>query len=140
MKDIYLTDEQYLKLLDKVKDLVIREDSYFVFDSTTIGDKYTTSNIGLCNEELTDLDTALFPNEFKNYNRKCMKYKKEHHLCPFDNRIKLIETKETTNMLNGCYYTCSLQKKKPSREEALNLIMYTKELARENKIKIFIEK
>ena len=98
--DLYLTDTQYLKILKKIKETVDQENfrpNYF--DSTFTGDKYTESNCGLCNDNFTDKETALFPEAFPN--RKSMKYSLAHHKCPFDQRNQPTDSK-------GCFYYCYL--------------------------------
>ena len=94
--DIYLTNEEYFDLLvrgrkhlDSIKELEFE-------DSDHLGDKYTVSNCGLCNDSLTTKDIALFPKNFPH--RTTMKYRKPHHKCPLD------EKKERSSQ--GCFYSC----------------------------------
>jgi len=99
--ELYLTDEQYLRLLVKVKETVNKPDfEVHRFDSTFPGDKYTESNCGLCNDEFCELDMALFPEQFPE--RKTTKYREQWHKCPFDTRPMTSEFK------SGCFYTCYL--------------------------------
>ena len=127
-KDIYLTDEQYGKLLEKIKVAVSENTQFKVMDSTDIGNKYTTSNVGLCNDGFTELDTALFPEQFLEYGRQSMKYTKIHHICPFDRRLEHVEKDAPVNFSNGCYYTCSLKKKRNDKENLFRLVDKAKEL------------
>lgn len=111
MKNIHLTDEQYFEILQKILQEV--EQPRFegsVHDSTTIGDKYTESNCGMCSEKYTTKENALFPDEFPE--RKSLKYRETWQRCPFDSR------KDPD--LNGCYYFCILRKK-PTSEKLIEL-------------------
>jgi len=101
--ELYLTDEQYSRLLKKIKETVNRSDfEVYCYDSTYPGDKYIESNCGLCNDEFTELDTALFSESFPS--RKTMKYRKEYHKCPFDLRSMSDEFR------SGCFDDCYLFK------------------------------
>lgn len=120
-KDIYLTDKQYKSILLKIKKTVDQEGfQYTCFDSTTAGDKYTESNCGLCNNNFTEKDTALFPDQFPE--RKSMKYRLENHKCPLDMRVKAYSFGE------GCFYHCCLfqnvryRKKKISIDELREMV------------------
>ena len=98
-KNLYLTDKQYTKLLLKIKEIVERDNfNYSCYDSTAVGDKFTTSNCGLCNNDLTEKDMALFPDQFPE--RRSKKYRLENHKCPFDMR--------TGFHRSGCFYQCCL--------------------------------
>jgi len=101
--ELYLTDEQYMRLLAKVKETINQPDfEVYCYDSTYPGDKYTESNCGLCNDEFCELDMALFPESFPD--RKSKKYKENWHKCPFDMRAMSGEFR------SGCFYTCYLFK------------------------------
>lgn len=92
-----ITDQQYLDLLLKIKETVNQPNFKPIWDdSDQIGNKYTESNCGLCNDNFTIKETALFPKDFPQ--RKDMKYHKQIHKCPFDFRKKV--------GFNGCFYTC----------------------------------
>lgn len=95
--EMYLSDSQYLSLLQTIKEAINTPNFKPIwYDCTDIGDKSTQTNCGLCNDNFTTKDMAMFPNEFPE--RKDMKYPKEYHKCPFDYRKK--------QSLNGCFYTC----------------------------------
>ena len=67
-------------------------------DDTTVGDKSTATNVGLCDDSLTTKSTALFPKDFPR--RRDMKYLQNLHKCPLD-------TREVSNeWRSGCFYTC----------------------------------
>jgi hypothetical protein len=103
--EIYLSDEQYRKILWKIKDVVdTPRFSPTCFDSTALGDKYTESNCGLCNDGFTDEETALFPSKFPE--RREMKYRLGNHRCPFDMR----EIPGLLGWGNGCFSGCYLFK------------------------------
>lgn len=134
-EDLYLTDKQYRGLLNKVEDLVEKTNTFQVYDNTDSGNKSTTSTIGLCaDDKLTTLEIALFPEDFKD-GKTSMKYKKDHHLCPFDTRLHQLEVEVPTNMMNGCYYTCRLQQPVTDKEEMLSLVEQTKTLYDSGKMK-----
>ena len=100
-RSIYLTDEQYYSILLKIKETVNAPDfAVRCVDSTTIGDKYTWSNCGFCNDNFTEEETALFPDQFPG--RKSMKYRLENHKCPFDLRRK----PGILGWGSGCFYRC----------------------------------
>ena len=104
-KDIYLTDDQYKAILIKIQKIVNQENfKYSCEDSNTIGNKYNISNCGFCNDNFTEKNTALFPDQFPE--RKSMKYRLKNHKCPFDMRAKLEEL--DMGYGNGCFYHCYL--------------------------------
>lgn len=103
MENIYLTDEQYLEVLHRGLKNLNKIKKVEGVDSTTIGDKYTETNVGLCNNALTTKETALWPDEFPN--RDSMKYSEKHHSCPLDWRSK----DEIDG--NGCFFTCMFFKR-----------------------------
>lgn len=106
-EDIYLTDKQYVEILYKIKEIVNRSDfKPFCRDCTEIGNKFTVSNCGFCNENFTTKETALFPDEFPA--RKSMKYRRKNQICPFDQRI--FNMKKDGFYDIGCYYHCYLFK------------------------------
>lgn len=109
---LYLSDAEYIKLLEKVAEKV-NEPGFEpkFFDSTETGDKYTTSNCGLCNDMDDDgpwstPENVLFPGQFPR--RRSFKYRLDHQLCPFDERTA--EDMKTQKGWNGCFYTCYLFK------------------------------
>ena len=132
--DMYLKDEHYERLLDKIETLIPQYDSFQVIDSTDIGNKSTTSNVGLCNEELTEYDMALFP-EFFHEERKTMKYRESHQLCPFDRRVVDISQGKEVSFSRGCYYSCSLINKMKNKEKLFSLVALTKELHEKGEFK-----
>lgn len=96
---LYLTDEQYEAILLKIQSTVHQKNfRYSCFDSTLTGFKHTGSNCGFCNDDFTEKETALFPEEFPD--RKAMKYRRSNHKCPFDMR--------TESYGYGCFYNCYL--------------------------------
>jgi len=99
-REIHLTDEQYYSILLKIKKTVDQEGFKPTCDDCTmVGMKHTETNCGLCNDNFTEKETALFPNEFPE--RKSMKYSQDNHKCPFDQRIN-------KNYSYGCFYHCCL--------------------------------
>lgn len=98
---MYLTDEQYLDILYKIRmrvgSLGFRPSA---FDSAFPGDKYTESNCGFCCGEFVTEETALFPEQFPE--RRSMKYRLDAHKCPFDMR----ETPDVLGWGWGCFSEC----------------------------------
>jgi hypothetical protein len=99
---INLTNKQYIELLERAFLHLNTVKTVSKEDSITTGSKHTASNVGLCNDNLTTREIALFPDEWPK--RKAMKYTRKRHKCPLDNR----SNKE--NLVNGCFYTCGLFK------------------------------
>lgn len=101
-QNLYLTDSQYLGLLTKVRrglDEINKADG---FDKTCTGDKDTQVNIGLCSDEWTERDNALWPDDFPR--RRDMKYPERHHKCPLDWRESSLKT--DGGVKNGCFHSC----------------------------------
>jgi len=108
MSKLELTNKQYHNLLLKIRNTVNSPNFQpYCYDSTTIGDKYTESNCGLCNDAYTTLETALFPEEYKKYGRRSRKYRKKNHKCPFDLRFGT-DGKGFIHYNWGCFYHCFL--------------------------------
>ena len=102
-ENIYLTDEQYTNILRKIWES-LKDDNFKVsrWDSTFPGDQYTTSNIGFCNDDFTEMDTALFPDQFPK--SKDRKYRLSNHKCPFDLR----EDDNGSGWGSSCFIRCYL--------------------------------
>lgn len=103
MSNLYLTDKDYGERLLKISNAV--NDMFFKptrEDSTTVGAKYTTTNCGMCNDEFTTKESAMFPEDFPQ--RKSSKYGLKHHVCPFDRRMN-------PDGSMGCFYDCYVFKK-----------------------------
>lgn len=117
-KSLYLTDEQYMAILLKIK-AKISEDKFkpFCYDSITPGNKFTRTNCGFCNEEFTDKKTALFPESFPK--RMTMKYRRGNHKCPFDMREELSDL----SWGNGCFYKCYLFKLKVHEVDVMRVMV-----------------
>lgn len=109
-KNIYLTDDEYIDLLQRVRDKIAEDGATLFFneDCDDIGNKSTTSNYGLCNDEFTTKEIAMWPNNF--HSNKEMKYLENWHFCPFDKRLHdlILHSKTDVNYMNGCFYTCRI--------------------------------
>ena len=107
-RSLYLTDEQYLELLKRIRKDLDKIESIFVEDSTV--------NVGLCagvlsksgnwyKDKYVTLETALWPEAFKKIGKvQCenpqmfkMKYRGDGHSCPLDER---------KGATDGCFYHC----------------------------------
>ena len=127
---IYLTDKQYLELLQKLRIDLDKTEKILFEDSTETGYKHTVTNVGLCAGEATETnwskdkhltrETAMWPKEFDKIGKVkyespqmfTRKYKRKNHKCPF--------AEKGTNT-DGCFYRCKIFQKKykiPSIEEA----------------------
>jgi hypothetical protein len=110
----YLNDEQYVRLLDMVEEKVKTTNVFRCDDCTTIGDKSTSSTVGLCCEDYeTTLDMDLFSYYYIKYGKRSKKYRDDVHACPFDDRVRTEQNKNGGLMKLGCgcYYTCGLNNK-----------------------------
>lgn len=98
MKKDYLTKKQYLDLLVRIRARLDTISKIEAEDCTDWGIKHTKCNVGLCNEDMTTKEIALFPDYFPKL--RLMKYRKNKQGCPLDSR--------TYRQLNryGCFYTC----------------------------------
>lgn len=119
--DMYLTDRMYLEILVKARDLLDKTDKVCAVDSNSPGDKYTETNVGLCNPELITARNSMWPEQFPG--RKAMRYKREYHTCPLDRRAPL--ARGNTDMRSGCFHTCRIfkgsKRSRPSIDEMKEL-------------------
>lgn len=102
-KEIYLSDEQYLQLLYIGRTHLDGVKHVYAEDSTCTGNKYTTTNVGLCNEELCTKEIALWPHKWPG--RKTIKYRASGQKCPLDTRV-------SGDTSSGCFYHCVIFQKK----------------------------
>lgn len=139
---LYLTDEQYLDLLKKIRKDLEGLQEVFADDCTITGMKHTISNVGLCagvetesgwsKDKYTTRETAMWPEDFDKIDKVkypypqqfTMKYRQDKHRCPLDNRKK--------GGFDGCFYTCMIfkpvkGKTVPTIEEIK--VMYDKQIA-----------
>jgi len=102
MEDLYLTNLQYVEILLKIKTVVNAPDFQPIFyDSTEPGNHHTESNCGFCNEGFTTKETAYFSAYFPS--RTSMKYRQDHHQCPFD-----VGPAGIGGWGSGCFHRCYL--------------------------------
>jgi len=91
MGKMHLSYKQWLDLLYKIKKVVSKRGFKAKGeDSTSTGNKYTTSNCGLCNDNFSTKETALWPEHFEE-GRITLKYLEEYQKCPFDWREKIFQ-------------------------------------------------
>lgn len=113
MKTLYLTDKQYLDLLKRARNHLDTIDRVRSDDSNDIGNKYTGTNVGLCNDKgLCTQETAMFPEDWPH--RKVIKYREHHHQCPLDWR-------EDPD-IQGCFYTCMVFRRGLSNIKTIKLL------------------
>jgi hypothetical protein len=120
-RDLYITDDQYLSLLKSIRAKLDFTNKASGFDCTDIGNKDTQCNVGMCSDEHTTKELALFPEQFPS--RKAMKYTEQHHKCPLDWRPV------STEFRSGCFYTCMFFKRGLRNIETIKGL-YDEEIAR----------
>lgn len=106
MRDLYLTDQQYLDVLKRQLTLIENGAIATSEDCDDIGAKHTSFSWGLCSDERETWPSAelhLFPDDFRRSGRIAPKYLTGKQPCPLDTRTA--EDRKTD--LNGCYYTCA---------------------------------
>lgn len=117
MRNMYLTDKQYLQLLKRALKIVQNMSKVQAEDCTIRGCKDNTCNAGLCNDnQLCTPKIAMFPKDFPQ--RKDIKYLEDYQKCPLDWRT------ESQLDGNGCFYTCKIfqaKKKKIPNGEIVRL-------------------
>jgi len=113
--ELYLTDEQYLRILKKIE-TTVGQGGFKVScaDYTVVGQKFTNSNCGFCNSAYTEKGMALFPDQFPV--RRTMKYRRANHRCPFDMR------NNAGFWSHGCFFECYLFKHRGKRDWSLSLM------------------
>src|ERR1700682_6336578 len=91
-------------------------------DSTTIGNKYTHCNWGMCSEAKAvwpDAEDHIWPREFEHRGRVAPLHWPEGQMCPMDVR--------TTDTGNGCFHSCRVFQAQrmgvlpPTRDQAVAL-------------------
>ena len=100
MSALYMTDAQYLKIMNNLKAFVNSGAKLSGFDDNTIGDKDTQCTWGLCGDNVKvypDADMHLWPKDFPK--RIAPKYLQNHHRCPFENP-------NAKDQISGCFYRC----------------------------------
>ena len=119
-KSLYLTHEQHLKMLKKIKTLIEEGLELQLDDSDDIGNKHTHCSWGQCTSENWDKDTLLWPG------RPTPKYHAKGQFCPFDTR-KQERTTKLAKSPEGCYFRCMIFQGEtiPSRTEAIELYQIT---------------
>ena len=112
-----LTTHQYKEALKRLR-IFIESENLFCDDDTTLGNKSTTCNWGICTDSNGVWNSAelhTFPKDFDDYGRISAIEPPEGYDCP------MREGKD----LSGCFYQCRVfnrRKKTPTREEALLLV------------------
>lgn len=134
-KDLYLSDTQYLKILQKIQTTLATENfKVGCSDCTAIGYKSTDSNCGFCNDEYTDEDMALFPDQYPD--RKSRKYRGKNHKCPFDMREIPGILGWGYSCFGKCYLFRHLNKKDWDIKLMQTLVNKTIKWAKENSIHV----
>jgi hypothetical protein len=117
-RNLYLTDEQYWRAVERLRGIVASSTQLHAVDSNVIGDKYTSCTWGLCSDERVmwpTPDLHLWPDQFTKDGRIAPKYREDSQMCPMDKR--------SSPGHNGCFYTCRIfNGEQMSRGRALALI------------------
>jgi hypothetical protein len=122
LKNRELTNEQYIRMLKKLRTLIESGLKLELDDSNEIGNKYTHASWGQCTNEHWDKD-SLFRKDAPFLGSKTHA---KGQFCPFDTRINPPGHSSIRNSPMGCFYRCRLfQATKaapaPTREQALQL-------------------
>lgn len=105
-RNMYLTDEQYISILEKIRNTVNQPGFQIkTEDCTIMGSWHTLSNCGFCNLDYVTRKTALFPDDFPE--RRFFKFRQNYHGCPFDQRF-INQDKADLGYDKGCFYSCAL--------------------------------
>jgi len=126
-RTLYLTNEQYVALLERQRARIEDSVALEAEDSTTHGDKYTRCTWGLCSDELEvwPEDTWLFPpfvaRSPNEQSTARPKYLGDQQFCPFDRK----DNRQAEFGSGGCFYRCRIftpkGEPKPDRQQALDL-------------------
>ncbi len=118
---MYLTDEQHLHMLKKVRDRIANGETMVLDDSDDIGNKHTHCSWGQCTDKGWEKE-ALFRKDTPLLGSK---YHDKGQICPFDKD----QAGESVLSPAGCYHRCKIfqnsRGNRPSREEALELYNIT---------------
>lgn len=118
---LYLTDEEYLRILQNLKE-EIQNDAKLVYENSDApGDNYNYCSWGLCSisKSIAPEPTMhLWPDRFVKESKVAMKYRQPHQKCPLDKR------QFSTSL--GCFYSCRIfnkgRGKLPKPAEVLTLV------------------
>lgn len=120
---MYMTDEQYLKVLERIRYRIVLGEP-FVFDtSDSTGNKYTHCSHGLCSmnpNHWPEVDEYLFPERFVPKPKPefesgrdlgaPIKYFEKHHVCPYQEKV---------DPDRGCFWSCRAKRRdtRPTMDE-----------------------
>lgn len=126
-KTLYLSDEQYLAALCRIRSQISLGLKLVFWDDETPGCKETHCSWGLCSknkQQWPDAEDHIWPDQFRSQGRVAPLYTRNDQTCPFDMRTRPNKSGD------GCFWHCRIfqQKQEPTREEALAL--YDAEIAR----------
>jgi len=109
-KDMYLTDERYLKLLRRIRATIAGGLEHRAVNSDAQGDNYNNCTWGLCSDEAQhwpDAEDHLWPDLFTKHGRMSPKYLLPHQFCPLDKRFT-DPAPEGQGVIQGCFWSCSV--------------------------------
>ena len=104
--ELYLTKKEYLIVLKKVRAKIAKMEKSgekaWGYDDTTIGQKNTECNVGLCHDdpEIFTKEMNLWPEQYPE--RVAPKYLQDKHYCPLSK----------VHHSDGCFYKCRFFKDK----------------------------
>lgn len=122
--ELYLTKEEYLTVLKRVRAKIARikksEEEVWGYDDTTMGQKNTECNVGLCHDdpEIFTKEMNLWPEQYPE--RVAPKYLQDDCCCPLSKRQHLGSS--------GCFYRCKFFKDK-LRDLGVILTLYDQRIA-----------
>lgn len=139
-RDLYMSDERYLKALKRIRQQIAEGPELSYYDDTTIGNKDTSATWGLCSsfaEQWPDAEDHLWSDQFRDGGRVAPKYRVRGQSCPFDDPEDGYARMDNLEDPRGCFWRCRVFQAghrgfigPPSREEALELYDLAIERAR----------
>ena len=121
--NIYLSDEAYLRALERIKKSIENDTILETDDSDIIGDKHTHCTWGLCSnlkEHWPDPNDYLWPDQ---PNRIAPKYRNKKQYCPLD-------AEKGKGKQGGCFWTCQIFKFKNKLRKETVLKYYEEAIIR----------
>lgn len=109
-ENLYLSTEQYLSALKKLRDKIANGEELVDVDDDFPGNKDSWCSWGLCTnnpEVFPDPQSHLWPEEFAKQQRFAPKYRGPNQWCPLDSRIRDGKPHgEAESPGSGCFYRC----------------------------------
>lgn len=118
---LYLTDEEYLRILQNLKEEIQNGAQLVYENSDDQGNSYNFCSWGLCSISRNIAPEPimhLWPDRFVKESKVAIKYRQPHQKCPLDQRVH--------ESSFGCFYSCRVFGKRrerlPRKEQIFQLI------------------